>query len=558
MRSETLVSRFYAEAVRIPDAPVLMVKRDGRYRAVSWRALEQRVRALATALIGLGVRPGDRVGILSENRQEWIEADFAIMSVGAITVALHAALTSRQVRDQFTDAAPVVVFASHPEQLEKLLEVWGALPGVKTIVPFEPATSARAAVTPYTDLLEAGKSPSDPGDGELERRIRDARPADTAAIIYTSGTTGESKGVMLTHSNFVSNVKAMIARQPPEDVGEQAVRLVYLPLSHVYARTCDLYVGFSTEQALALAESIDTLMLNLQEVQPHYMIGVPRVYEKLVSAARDRKEAGDRNGLRNVLGGRIRWCSGGGAALSPEIARFFFEAGVPLYQGYGLTETSPVISMSCDGQSKFGAAGTLIERVEVKIAPDGEILSRGPHIMKGYWNKPKATAEAIDSEGWFHTGDVGRLDDEGFLFITDRKKDIFVSSYGKNIAPQLIEGLLAFDAFIEQACIYGDGKKYLTALVVPAAPQLLAWAAANSLPNRSVDALVALPEVHVLYAERIATALADLSAYEQIKDFVLLAEPFSAATGTMTSTAKLRRKQIMERHREALEALYTD
>lgn len=554
MSSKTLVSRFYAEAARIPDAPALLVKRDGKYRPVSWRELEMRVRSLATALIGLGVQPGDRVGILSENRQEWIEADFAIMSVGAITVALHATLTSHQVRDQFKDAGPVLVFASNPQQLEKLDEVWGKLSSIKSIVAFESLSPAQPRVTTYAELLEAANSEHD--DDELDRRIRAGKPEDVAAIIYTSGTTGESKGTMLTHSNFVSNVEAMIDRQPPEDVGEQAVTLIYLPLSHVYARTCDLYVGSSTERALALAESIDALGLNLQEVRPHTMIGVPRVYEKLVSAARDRMAAGDRNGLRNVLGGRLRWCSAGGAALSPDIARFFFESGVPVYQGYGLTETSPVISMSCDGQSKFGAAGKLVERVEVKIAPDGEILSRGPHIMKGYWNKPQATAEAIDSAGWFHTGDVGRLDDEGFLFITDRKKDIFVSSYGKNIAPQLIEGLLGFDPLIEHACIYGDGKKYLTALVVPAQPQLLAWAETNGLPDRSVKGLITLPEVHALYTVRIANALMDLAPHEQIKDFVLLDEPFSAAAGTMTSTAKLRRKQIIDLHRAALEALY--
>jgi long-chain acyl-CoA synthetase len=361
---------------------------------------------------------------------------------------------------------------------------------------------------------------------------------------------------MLTHANFVSNVNAVLLRQPPEALGEQPVTLVYLPLSHVYARLCDLYLGLESGRALALAESIEMLFVNLQEVRPHYMIGVPRVYEKIVTAARERMEAGDPDGLRTVLGGRIRWGSGGGAALSPEIARFFFAAGVPVYQGYGLTETSPVISMSCDGQSKFGASGTPIDGVEVRIAADGEILSRGPHIMKGYWNKPKATAEVIDPEGWFHTGDVGRIDEDGFLYITDRKKDIFVTSYGKNIAPQLIEGLLGFDPYIEHACIYGDGKKHLTALVVPAQAQLLSWAAENSLSGLSVVDLIKRPEVHALYTERIASALINLAPYEQIKGFVLLSEPFSPASGTMTSTAKLRRKQIIEMHRDALEALY--
>lgn len=553
MSSETLVSRFHAEAERIPHAAVLMVKRDRKYQDVPWSELRDRVRRVASALIRFGVQPGDRVGILSENRQEWIEADFAIMSAGAITVALHAALTSHQVRDQFKDAGPVVVFVSTAEQLAKIQEVRAELPSVREFIAFDSPDPSASDIKTYASLLQGSAE-----DDELDRRILAVKPEDVAAIIYTSGTTGESKGAMLTHSNFVSNVDAVIKRQPPEDIGEQAVMLAYLPFSHVYSRLCDLYIGVYTQRAIALAESIDTLGLNLQETRPHCMIGVPRVYEKLVSAARPGIEAGDKNALRKVLGGRIRWCSGGGAALSAEIAKFFFDANVPVYQGYGLTETSPVISMSCDGQSKLGASGTLIDGVEVKIAPDGEILSRGPHIMKGYWNKPKATAEAIDADGWFHTGDVGRMDEEGFLFITDRKKDIFVSSYGKNIAPQLIEGLLGFDAFIEHACIYGDGKKYLTALVVPAAPQLLAWAATNLLPDRSVEDLVTLPEVHAMYAERIATALTDLSPSEQIKDFVLLAEPFSAASGTMTSTAKLRRRQIIELHRDALEALYAE
>jgi long-chain acyl-CoA synthetase len=554
MVAGTLVSRFYAEAARIPNAPALMVKREGLYQEVSWAELSERVRSLASVLISLGVEPGDRVGILSENRREWIEADFAIMSAGAITVALHAPLTARQVGDQFRDAGVKVVFVSTTEQRDKLLEVRHEVPSITRIVGFDCLDCD--SIVPYAALMQAGSSPEN--DAELERRTRGVRPEDVAAIIYTSGTTGDSKGAMLTHANFVSNVDATITRQPPEDLGEQAVTLCYLPLSHVYARTCDLYIGFITQRALALAESIDTLGVNLQEVRPHYLIGVPRVYEKLVAAARARKEAGDPNALRNVLGGRILWCSGGGAALSAEIARFFFEAGVPVYQGYGLTETSPVITMSCEGQSKLGAAGKVIDGVEMRIAPDGEILSRGPHIMKGYWNKPEATAEVIDADGWFHTGDVGRIDDEGFLFITDRKKDIFVSSYGKNIAPQQIEGLLGFDPYIEHACVYGDGKKYLTALIVPAAAPLQSWAASAGLSWGSLEALVGLPEVRTLYEGQIANALANLAPHEQVKDFVLLSEPFSAAEGTLTCTAKLRRKQVIDLHRDKLEALYSD
>ena len=554
MDAETLVSIFYTQAERHADEAALQVKRDGVYRDIPWKELAGRVRALAAGLIALGVQPGDRVGILSENRQEWIETDFAILSAGAITVALHAPLTATQVREQFRDSAPVVVFVSTADQRDKLLCLRADLPSVRQIFVFE-ENAAQGEVKPLSELEKAGRALPASTPDLLPARIAAIEPDDVAAIIYTSGTTGESKGAMLTHRNFVSNIRAIEKHFP---LNGDMITLVYLPLSHVYARTCDLYFVLATGRTVALAECLDTLVPNLQEIRPHHISGVPRIYEKLAAAARPAFEAGNQQVLRQILGGRIEYCGSGGGALSPEVARFFFAAGVPIYQGYGLTETSPVISFSNANHCKIGAAGVILDGVEVKIADDGEILSRGPHIMRGYWNRPEATAAAIDPDGWFHTGDVGYLDADGFLFITDRKKDILVTAYGKNVAPQQIEGLLGFDPFIEQACVYGDGKPFLTALLIPTAPVLEAWAAKNGLGGIPVVELIALPEVHTLYAGRITAALCMLAPHEQVRKFLLLPEPFAFDRGEMTVTAKLRRAQVVARYHDALEALYAE
>jgi long-chain acyl-CoA synthetase len=554
MTSETLVSVFNNQAGALPDRPLLRVKQDEAYQDVTWAEIQRSALNLAAGLLELGVEASDRVAILSENRQEWIEADFAIMSVGAITVALHAPLTAAQVKEQLADAEPVAVFVSNAEQRDKLLSVRAEIPSIRHVIAFEDS-AALPGVASLSSVTATGVTRLNSDLTCVERRSVAVTPDDLAALCYTSGTTGESKGVMLTHDNIVSNIRAFEAYYPAD--GEKVV-LLYLPLSHIYARTCDLYFGVATGRVLALAESIDTLAQNLQEVRPHFISGVPRVHQKLSSAARAMEAAGQTGALRAILGGRIEYVSSGGAALPAEIAQYYEQNGVPVYQGYGLTETSPVISFSYAGKSKPGAAGVPLPGIEVKIAEDGEILTRGPHVMKGYWRKPEATAEVIDGEGWFHTGDIGCLDQEGLLHITDRKKDLIVTSYGKNVAPQMVEGLLSFDPFIEQALVYGDGRPCLTALIVPSVPALEAWAGQNGLGAHTVEALCQMPEVYKLYEERVTCALRDLSTTEQVKKFVLLPEPFSYARGEITLTAKLRRKQILERYQSELDRLYAE
>lgn len=554
MNAETLVSIFYAQAEQRAEKPTLLEKQEGIYREVSWRQLSENVRAIAGGLLASGVQPGDRVGILSENRREWIEADFAIMSTGAITVALHAPLTPAQVKEQFADSAPVAVFVSTVDQRDKLLSIRANLPSVRLVVVFE-ANAASPDVESLVTFKQRGEKYLATHRDELTRRIAAVTSDNLAAITYTSGTTGESKGVMLTHSNLVSNIRALEKAFP---TCKDTTSLVFLPLSHIYARTCDLYLNVAVGGILGMAENIDTILQNFREVRPHHFSAVPRIHQKLAALARPAFEAGNRLALRELLGGRVEWCTSGGAALPVDTARFYFEAGVPIYQGYGLTETSPVISFSCEQKWRIGSAGVPIEGAELKIAPDGEILTRGPHVMKGYWNKPEATAEVIDAEGWFHTGDIGYLDEDGFLYITDRKKDILVTAYGKNVAPQQIEGLLTFDPFIEQAFVYGDGKPYLTALIVPAHEKLTAWAKEQGLGEMSLAELVSQAAVRSLYEERIREALRDLASYEQVRKFAFRLEPFSYATGEMTLTAKLRRKQIVESAREVLEGLYLE
>lgn len=552
MNAETLISIFYAQAEQRADKPSLLAKQEGIYREVLWSQLAESVRAIAGGLLASGVQPGDRVGILSENRREWIEADFAIMSVGAITVALHAPLTPAQVKEQFADSTPVAVFVSTADQRDKLLSIRADLPSVRLVVAFD-ANAEASGVESLWAFMRRGREHLAAHPKALEARIAAVTPDDIAAITYTSGTTGESKGVMLTHSNLVSNIRALERAFP---MCKDTTALVFLPLSHIYARTCDLYMGIAVGGILALAESIDTILQNFCEARPHHFSAVPRIHQKLAALARPAFEAGNRQALRELLGGRVEWCTSGGAALPVDIARFYFEAGVPIYQGYGLTETSPVISFSYEQKWRIGSAGVPIEGAEVKIAADGEILTRGPHVMKGYWNKPEATAEVLDAEGWFHTGDIGYLDEDGFLYITDRKKDILVTTYGKNVAPQQIEGLLTFDPFIAQAFVYGDGKPYLTALIVPAHEKLTAWAKEQGFGEMPLAELVSQAAVRSLYEERIREALRDLASYEQVRKFAFRLEPFSYATGEMTLTAKLRRKQIVESAQEVLEGLY--
>jgi long-chain acyl-CoA synthetase len=535
----------------------LRYKGDGLYHEITWSDYRWMADRAAAGLIELGVRHGDRVAILSENRYEWMVADQAILSTGAADVPLHAPLAARQVEYQVGHSESRGIIVSNQEQANKVFEVLASLPNLEFLVSFgnvTPPKSAKIRLLTWDGLMQRGSL------GHLEKEIRQREAAitgkDLATIIYTSGTTGNPKGVMLTHGNLVQNAETSveIGPQPPTDL-----LLSWLPYSHIYARTCDLYVPVLAGTTVALAESMDTLILNLAETRPSTLTSVPRFYEK-VWAKVEQLPADARSGaLKKIFGPRVRQLSSGGAPLPRHVCEGFFEAGIPLLEGYGLTETSPVVSFNTVDNYKIGTVGPAIPGVEIKIAEDGEILVRGPNVMLGYWRNPEATAEAIDKDKWFHTGDVGHLDADGYLTITDRKKDLIITSAGKNIAPSELERLLVSDIYIDQAVVYGDGRKFVSALIVPNFEQLRAKAAELKCKLESTpEGFLNSACLHDFFAQRIDAVMQEVSNPERVKKFLVLDRPFQLDSDELTATLKVRRGHIIRKFEPQLAALYEE
>jgi long-chain acyl-CoA synthetase len=548
------------QADRFGPRAALRYKRNGLYHDVNWTDYRNTALACAAALVDAGIKPGDRVGLLAENCLEWLFADMGILTAAAINVSPHAPLTARQVQFQFDDAGVTWAFVSNSEQLEKLRQVRGELPRLRGIVVFESGAvterDSKANVMPWSVFLRRGRDRVAELARELARREENTAPHDLATIMYTSGTTGNPKGVMLTHHNLVSNACASLEVSPIR-IGD--VVLSWLPLSHIYARLVDHYQNLVGGAVVCLAESAETLVENLAEIQPTHMAAVPRFYEKVLTAVSSPDAEKTRSRLRAIFGPRIFWLSAGGAPLPPAIAEVFCDAGLPLYQGYGLTETSPVISFNRPGQNKVGTVGLPLPGIEVKIAPDGEVLTRGPHVMKGYWNNPEATAETI-RDGWLYTGDLGQIDSEGYLSITGRKKELMVLSNGKKVVPPFIEGLLLADDCIDQAVICGEGRNFLTALIVPHWQNVRTALSQSGveLNHQPEEELAQHPAVRDLIQKRVQKALADVSNWEQLKKFIILPKPFTVAAEELTVSLKLRRNVVLNKYRDMLSALYKE
>jgi long-chain acyl-CoA synthetase len=536
-------------------------KRYGLYVDVTWRDYREQVEACAAALCECGVMPGDRVGLLSENRIEWLIADVAMLAVGAINVPLHAPLTARQAHFQLHDAGVTWLFVSTAAQLDKIRAIKAELPALRGIVifdPFKPRDEAEpnpagpAGVITWRSFLQLGRAHLGHWRDELLQREDRLTGDNLATIMYTSGTTGNPKGVMLTHRNLLSNVESFHQASP---FGPESVFLNWLPFSHIYARTVDHYHSIWAGVPLCLAESVDTLTRNLAEIQPTHMSSVPRFYEKVLTAVTSSTPEETARRLRGVFGARLDWLGSGGAPLPPAIAHAFHEAGVLLLQGYGLTESSPVITFNRKKSYRLESVGLAIPGVEVRISDDGEVLTRGPHVMKGYWNNPEATAETI-VDGWLYTGDLGRLDADRFLYITGRKKELIVLSNGKKVAPTLVESALLADPCIDQAVLHGEGRNFVTALIVPHWANLRQALGSAVDPGLDEDALANHTAVAALLEKRLEAAQKDLAPWEQVKKFVVLPRPFSVAGEELTVSLKLRRNVIFEKHRTALERLY--
>ncbi|MBP7586552.1 MAG: long-chain fatty acid--CoA ligase [Thermoanaerobaculia bacterium] len=580
------LSELFLVAAGFDRQACLMHKVDGRYVAVSTAELVRQVRQIAKALVDSGVRPGDRVALMAENGPHWPAVDFATLCIGAALVPIYPTLLPEGAAYVARDSGSRVLFVQGRERLEGLLEVRADMPAVERIVAIEASGVAPEGVESLESFMARGAAAD---QAWLERMAAQAKPEDLATLIYTSGTTGDPKGVMLTHDNLVSN-----AVTGCEVLGLEGsfTALSFLPLSHSFERLVD-YCFFYKGITIAYAESVQTVAANLLEVKPHVFVAVPRVYEKVMARVLENATAAGglkakifrwalgvgREALpqrlafapaglkvkiadklvfskvRERLGGRFVFAMSGGAPLGRDVAEFFWGAGIPIYEGYGLTETSPVISVNARGATRLGTVGRPMPRIEVKIAEDGEILSRGPNTMRGYFGKPEATAEAIDSEGWFHTGDIGHLDDGGFLVITDRKKELIVNAYGKNIAPAPIENQLKASRWISQAVVIGDRRQYLAALIVPDFEVLKGWAAGEKLGG-TIDELLQHPRLRATIQTEVDAVNEHLARYEQIRVWETLPAEFTLEGGELTPTLKVKRRVINVKYKAILDRLY--
>jgi long-chain acyl-CoA synthetase len=594
MADDTLARMFWARVDRSGGAPAQQFKQGGAWRTLTWREVGDAVRELAIGLIALGRKPGDAVGILSTSRAEWVQVDFAAFSAGARTIPIYPTYPPDLIQYIVNDAEIRTLIVEDPGQLEKVIEVKGKMPGLEHVVVMAGYQGQDPRVLTWDGLRQRGRERADALKSELAGRVADGRPEDIATIVYTSGTTGPPKGVVQTHGNHLATLRSS---EQTLRVAEGDVHLLFLPLAHSFGRL-ESFAGVYRGLTTAFAESIDKLRENLPEVRPHFICSVPRVFEKVYAGVLAKAEGEPAlkkaifhwalavgkqvsaltqarrpvpaglglkyrvadalvfSKLRAALGGRLRFAISGGAPLSREIAEFFHAAGILVLEGYGLTETCPSLTFNRLENFKFGSVGQAQPGVELKIAPDGEILGRGANIAQGYYKKPEATAEVFLPEGWFATGDIGRLDAEGFLYITDRKKDLIVTAGGMNIAPQNIENLLKGDPFISQAVVHGDKRPYPVALITLNPEELAKFAREQGILNTDPAALAKHPKVLERVSRIVEQRNADLQSYAKVKKFAVLPEDFTIDNGLLTPTLKIKRKVITDKHREALDSLY--
>lgn len=554
MTLRNLVDLHIWQAQRLGSKPALKWKEHGVYHHISWHQFREMALACASALIDVGMQFGDRVGLLAENSVDWLITDMGLLTAATVNVPPHAPLTAAEIRYQLADADVRWLFVSNLDQLAKVQAIRKDLPNLVGIVVFRGKVQGDNVFS-WQGFLQRGRQTWNKNKDEVERRRESLQEGSLATIMYTSGTTGQPKGVMLTHGNLLSNALAIrdICAYEPD-----GLVLTWLPFSHIYARTSDYYGNLCTGTTVCVATSADTVVSQLSELNPTHLSSVPRLYEKVLAAVASDNPETTHSRLRSIFGPKIRWLGSGGAPLPVHVGQTLVDAGLPIYPGYGLTESSPVISTNYEGHRKIDTVGPAIPGVEIRIAEDGEICTRGPHVMAGYWKQPDATAAAITPDGWLKTGDLGEIDADGYLKITGRKKELMVLSNGKKIIPSYIEGLLSVDNSIERVAIYGEGKNFLSALVVPNWPELRRLLELENITETNKDnATLALePKVISYMQERMDRALQDIANYQRVKKIILLPEPFSPATGELTVSLKLRREVVFTKHKEKLEELY--
>ncbi len=596
MKKGTLTELFFTSVDQHADRrpAALRAKIDGTWRTITHRELATRVVAVTAGLRELGIKPGDRVSIVAETRPEWAIADYACLCAQAADVPIYPTLTAKQTEYILKDSGAIAVFCSTAEQVGKVLTIKDHLPALKYVIAFE-AGARQPGVMTFAELEAKGTAAASRYPKIREEALA-ISPDALATLIYTSGTTGDPKGVMLSHNNIYSNVLGGLQAMPLTATDEC---LAMLPLSHVYERMVD-YTLLRAGVIINYAESFDKVAQNLGEVRPTIVLSVPRLYEKVYARVLENALSGSaikrkifawarRVGdewatlklgqqpipgglafkhkiadrlvfakLRGRTGGRIRFFISGSAPLSPEIAKFFYSAGLPVLEGYGLTETSPVLTLNPFERPKIGTVGITFPDVQLKIASDGEILAKGPNVMSGYYNKPEATAEAIDAEGWFHTGDIGEIDADGYLKITDRKKDLIKTAGGKFIAPQPIENQVKLNKFVANAVLLGDKRKFSILLIVPNFDTLEPWAKSEGLAFSSRRELVALPAVRDKVTSETLGMLTDLAHFEMPKKVVLLEQDFTIESGELTPTLKVKRRIVEKNYQAVIDRAYAE
>jgi long-chain acyl-CoA synthetase len=562
----------------------------GHWQPISSDQIYQRVRALAQAFLGWGTRKGDRIALIGENRWEWAVTDFATLAIGAVNVPIYPTLTGEQIAELVHDAGCRIAVVSTRQQFDKLNAVLGQTP-LDRILIMDSAAAPAGAVA-FSEILAGADDRGSERDPVFDALVRSVEPTDLATLIYTSGTTGEPKGVALTHGNIAANqnVAAADFGFTPADAC-----ISFLPLSHITARALD-YVMYTSGAQVAYCSKFDKLPEAMREIRPTVFVGVPRVFEKIrqeverraaLSPVRKRIIAwalsvGAKHSdtvydgrqpssalwklasklayskVREAFGGRVKVFVVGGAPLGIDTAKWFASVGIALWEGYGLTETSPVIALNTPLTHRMGAVGMPMRNVELRLATDGELLVKGPSVFSGYWNKPVTTAECLDQEGWFRTGDIAHIDAEGFLYITDRKKELLKTSGGKLVAPQPIENKLKNNLLVAQAALVGDRHKFISAILSPNFQALEEWARRYGINSNSRAGLVEDSRVVALYAEIVREVNGSLANFESLKRFRVVADEWSQETGELTPSMKLKRRVITERYAVLIDALYAD
>ena len=591
--NDTLSQMFLHFTSSFPKDHLFLHKIKGRYVPVSTAEFAGRVKSLALGLKVLGIKPGDKIVLLAENGPDWVTADYAALCLGAVTVPIYTSLVPEQVKYIIQDSDAKAVITSNRSLREKVEAVKSDLPKVDFWLSFEEEPGQGTQT--IRNILEKGRSLDAENPGLFERLARSVRPDDLASIIYTSGTTGVPKGVMLSHANFVSNIKTLASIVAFD---EKDTVLSFLPLSHVLERMVTFSFLFKG-CTIAYAESVETVAENLIEVRPTIMVSVPRLFEKIYAKVMDNVLAGSKlkkkiffwalrtggsyreklfkhqpikaslrrkqslarrlvfSKILDKTGGKVRFFVSGGAPLSGDIAEFFFSLGLLILEGYGLTESSPVISVNTFENLKFGTVGKPIPGVEVKIAADGEILARGPNVMRGYYKLEKETQETLEG-GWLRTGDIGHLDEDGYLVITDRKKDLIVTSGGKNVAPQPIENLLKQNPYIANAVVVGGRRKFIAALLVPNFGKLEEYARFHHISYDKPQDLAKNSSIVKFLLEEVDRTTPYLAPYEKVKKIALLDRDFELERGEITPTLKVKRKIIEEKYKDIIDALYRE